>query len=97
MIPHPAVSAILDAISNILQRWKNNNNNNNNNNMPVKFLEYNYCWKLSEKRLLTVILISSWILLIMAAILDTIENSTSFWIKPMFHFNRLYHLDSKQQ
>ena len=34
-----------------------------NNIMPVKFAECNYCWKLSEKRLLTVILISSGILL----------------------------------
>ena len=41
--------------------------------MPVKFVKGNYCWKLSEKRLLTVILISSGISAMLDDILDILQ------------------------
>ena len=59
--------------------------------MPVKFSKHTTDAENYQKIVFTAILISGWICFKMAAILDTIMNMSSLWIKPILHFNFLYY------
>ena len=85
MIPRPIIATILNIMLNILQH------------MSVEFSKYLYnrWWKLSENSYLRWLWTQVDLSFKMVAILGTILNILTFWTKPMFHFNRLYHKASK--